>query len=59
VELFIHIENHALYIGPGLGAGTVTAIFGVLISFFLSLIAIFWYPLKRFFRYIKSKYKNQ
>jgi hypothetical protein len=48
-----------LYIGPGLGAGTVTAIFGVLISFFLSLIAIFWYPLKRFFRYIKSKYKNQ
>ena len=59
MELFIHIENLALYIGPGLGAGTVTAIFGVLVSFFLSLIAIFWYPLKRFFRYIKSKYKKQ
>ena len=48
-----------MYIGPGLGAGTITAILGILISFFLSLIAIFWYPLKRFFRYIKSKYKKQ
>ena len=59
MELFIQLENLVLYIGPGLGAGTVTAIFGVLISFFLSLFAIFWYPLKRFFRYIKSKYKKQ
>ena len=59
MELFIQLENLVLYIGRGLGAGTVTAIFGVLISLFLSLIAIFWYPLKRFFRYIKSKYKNQ
>ena len=59
MELFFKISNLPLYIGPGLGAGTITAIFGIIISFFLSLIAIFWYPLKRFIRFLKSKYKKQ
>ena len=38
------------YIGPGLGAGTVGVILGVIGSIFLALFAIFWYPLKRFFK---------
>ena len=35
------------YIGPGMGAGTFAAVFGVLISFFLAIIAIVYYPIKR------------
>lgn len=35
------------YIGPGLGAGAVGAVLGVLGSIFLGLFAILWYPIKR------------
>lgn len=35
------------YIGPGLGAGAVGAVLGVLGSIFLGLFAIIWYPVKR------------
>ena len=42
------------YIGPGLGAGTVGVILGVLGSILLALFAIFWYPLKRLFKKDKN-----
>ena len=35
------------YIGPGAGAGAIAVVFGVLGSFFLALVAIVWYPIKR------------
>ena len=35
------------YIGPGLGAGTLGVILGVIGSFFLAIFALFYYPLKR------------
>lgn len=35
------------YIGPGLGVGAITAIFGVVAAVFMSLIALVWYPVKR------------
>lgn len=35
------------YVGPGLGAGTIGVILGILGSVFLALFAIFWYPIKR------------
>ncbi|HOP48064.1 MAG TPA: hypothetical protein PK874_10420 [Desulfobacteraceae bacterium] len=35
------------YIGPGLGAGTIAVIFGFIISIFLAVFAVFWYPVKR------------
>ena len=35
------------YIGPGLGAGAVAVILGILGSIILAMIALFWYPLKR------------
>lgn len=35
------------YIGPGLGAGTVGVVLGVIGSVFIALFAIIWYPLKR------------
>ena len=47
-----------LYIGPGLGGGVLAVIAGIFLTFISFLIAIFWLPLKRLFRYIKSKFKN-
>ncbi len=47
------------YIGPGLGAGTLAAILGVLASLFLALFAIFWYPLKRLLKKTKGKGKKR
>ncbi|MEM1057661.1 MAG: hypothetical protein AAGK14_00290 [Verrucomicrobiota bacterium] len=42
------------YIGPGLGAGAVATILGLIAAFFLGLFAILWYPIKRM---IKGKKK--
>ena len=38
------------YIGPGLGAGTIGVIIGILVSVLLAIFAIFWYPIKRLFK---------
>ena len=35
------------YVGPGLGAGTLGVILGLVGSLLLALVAFFWYPLKR------------
>lgn len=35
------------YIGPGMGAGAIATVVGILMSIFLALFAILWYPLKR------------
>ena len=35
------------YVGPGLGAGAVGAVLGVIAAIFLGLFAILWYPFKR------------
>ena len=43
------------YIGPGLGAGTIGVILGVLGSIALALFAIFWYPIKRMLYKNKTK----
>jgi O-antigen/teichoic acid export membrane protein len=38
------------YVGPGLGAGTVAVVLGVIASVFLALVGILWYPFKRLFK---------
>ena len=35
------------YIGPGVGAGTVAIVLGVLGSFLLAIVGIVWFPIKR------------
>ena len=45
------------YIGPGMGAGTIGVVLGILAAFFLGLIAIVWYPLKRLFSKLFKKEK--
>lgn len=38
------------YVGPGLGAGTIGVVLGIIGSIFIALFAIIWYPLKRLFK---------
>lgn len=45
------------YVGPGLGAGTIGVILGIIGSIFIALFAIIWYPLKRLLK--KKKKPNQ
>ena len=43
------------YIGPGMGAGAIAVILGILASIFLGFFAILWYPFKRLLRKRKKK----
>lgn len=43
-----------VYIGPGLGAGMIGAIIGILLSFILLIIALFWIPIKKLIRFFKK-----
>jgi chromate transport protein ChrA len=43
------------YLGPGLDGGVITAVLGILASFFLALLAIIWYPIKRLVKKIRNK----
>ena len=45
------------YIGPGLGAGTIGVILGIVGSLFIAIFAIVWYPLKRLIK--KNKKSKQ
>jgi uncharacterized membrane protein len=35
------------YIGPGVGAGAIGAVIGVIGSILLAIFAVVWYPIKR------------
>jgi TM2 domain-containing membrane protein YozV len=35
------------YIGPGVGAGALGAVVGVIGAVFLAIFAVLWYPIKR------------
>jgi len=35
------------YVGPGVGAGTIAIVFGIISSIFLAFVGIIWYPIKR------------
>lgn len=35
------------YVGPGLGLGALAVIIGILLSVFIAVLAIVWYPIKR------------
>ena len=53
--LAVGLHSNALaYVGPGLGAGILSVILGLLGSVVLAVIAIFWYPIKRLLRRVKS-----
>jgi len=41
------------YIGPGLGAGTLGVLIGLIASVFVALFAIIWYPIKRLLKKVR------
>jgi hypothetical protein len=43
------------YTGPGLGLGIIGTVVGILFSFLLAILAIFWYPLKRLWKTATTK----
>lgn len=43
------------YIGPGVGAGAIAAVLGVLGSIFLAIVAVIYYPIKRLLKGGKGK----
>jgi hypothetical protein len=45
------------YIGPGVGAGVVATVLGVVSSIFLFLVGIVYYPIKRAVKMLKGKNK--
>ena len=47
--LLICSHQALAYVGPGIGAGTLGVVLGLLGSIFLALFAFFWYPIKRIF----------
>jgi len=47
------------YIGPGLGAGTIGIVIGIIASIFLALFAIFWYPIKRLLKRKKANSEEE
>jgi hypothetical protein len=40
-------EPAAAYIGPGVGAGLIATVLGILTAICLALFAVIWYPIKR------------
>lgn len=38
------------YIGPGVGAGVIATVLGVLAAIVMAFVAVLWYPLKRLFK---------
>ena len=38
------------YIGPGLGAGVISAVLGFVAAVAMAFVALVWYPIKRLFR---------
>lgn len=46
-----------VYIGPGMGGGMIAAILGVLLSFVLGLVALFWIPIKKLIRFLRRDKK--
>lgn len=43
------------YIGPGVGAGAIAAVLGVLGSILLAIVAVLYYPIKRMMKNRKAK----
>lgn len=55
VGLMTYPPFASAYIGPGLGAGAVTVVLGIVAGLLMLLIGIVWYPLKKLIRRFRSK----
>jgi hypothetical protein len=58
LAIFYPLPAYA-YVGPGLGLGALGVILGILLSIFLAIVGIFWYPIKRLItKFRKAPQKN-
>ena len=55
VSILVSPQIAIAYVGPGLGAGTIGMILGIIGSIFIAIFAIVWYPLKRLLKKNKQK----
>ncbi len=53
----LSVSAHA-YVGPGLGAGLLATVLGILGSIFLLIVGVIYYPIKRFLKQ-KRKAKKE
>lgn len=51
----LHPATAAAYIGPGVGAGAIAAVLGVIGSILLAIVAVIYYPIKRMLKGGKAK----
>lgn len=50
LAVLFYSSNAQAYVGPGLGAGAIAVIGGIILSVLMAIIGIFWYPIKRLFK---------
>ncbi len=50
LAVLLYSSNAQAYVGPGLGAGAIAVIGGIILSVLMAIIGIFWYPIKRLFK---------
>lgn len=53
--LSVPLGSAQAYVGPGIGAGAIAVVLGLLGSVFLAIFAFVWYPLKRLLKLKKRK----
>jgi hypothetical protein len=53
--LLLVAEPALAYVGPGLGAGALASVLGVLVGVLMLVVGVVWYPAKRLIKYLRSK----
>lgn len=59
IVLTIASSSAEAYVGPGLGLGVLGALLGGILAFFLAILGVFWYPIKRLLKKKKSPDPNE
>ena len=55
ILLLTYSSVASAYIGPGLGAGAVTVVLGIVSGLLMLIVGVVWYPLKKLFRHFRPK----
>lgn len=55
VLVLIYSPMASAYVGPGLGAGAITVVLGIVSGLLMLLVGVVWYPVKRMIRRFRSK----
>ncbi len=54
MNTFLTLEITA-YLGPGLGAGALSVVLGLLAAFFMAIVGVVYYPIKRLLKKRRGK----